>query len=213
MFMGFPNMKFIHPVVIACAVTTVVISCKGEQQEDPQDLTGAPMQTIVNMNAVQTKNGILQMKMESPLMERYDNDSLSCELFPTGFKVYAYNELGELETQIVSDVAKHTTTKDKDNKVETWEAFGNVVITNIKKNERLQTDTLYWDREKGSIYTHSLVKMYSPQGFMQGYGMESDEMARNAHILRPFDSYGIIRRDTVKADNDGKMKLTDPSVE
>ena len=206
-------MKFIHPVVIAFAVTTVVISCKGEQQEDPQDLTGAPMQTIVNMNAVQTKNGILQMKMESPLMERYDNDSLSCELFPTGFKVYAYNELGELETQIVSDVAKHTTTKDKDNKVETWEAFGNVVITNIKKNEKLQTDTLYWDREKGSIYTHSLVKMYSPQGFMQGYGMESDEMARNAHILRPFDSYGIIRRDTVKADNDGKMKLTDPSVE
>ena len=206
-------MKFIHPVVIAFAVTTVVISCKGEQQDDPQDLTGAPMQTIVNMNAVQTKNGVLQMKMESPLMERYDNDSLSCELFPTGFKVYAYNELGELETQIVSDVAKHTTTKDKDNKEETWEAFGNVVITNIKKNERLQTDTLYWDREKGSIYTHSLVKMYSPQGFMQGYGMESDEMARNAHILRPFDSYGIIRRDTVKADNDGKMKLTDPSVE
>ena len=206
-------MKFIHPVVIAFAVTTVVISCKGEQQGDPQDLTGAPMQTIVNMNAVQTKNGILQMKMESPLMERYDNDSLSCELFPDGFKVYAYNELGELETQIVSDVAKHTTTKDKDNKVETWEAFGNVVITNIKKNERLQTDTLYWDREKGSIYTHSLVKMYSPQGFMQGYGMESDEMARNAHILRPFDSYGIIRKDTVQTEKDGKMNLTDPSVE
>lgn len=206
-------MKFIHPVVIALAVTTVVISCKGEQQEDSQDLSGVPMQTIVNMNAVQTKNGVLQMKMESPLMERYDNDSLSCELFPDGFKVYAYNELGELETQIVSDVAKHTTTKDKDNKVETWEAFGNVVITNIKKNERLQTDTLYWDREKGSIYTHSLVKMYSPQGFMQGYGMESDEMARNAHILRPFDSYGIIRKDTVQTEKDGKMNLTDPSVE
>ena len=206
-------MKFIHPVVIALAVTTVVISCKGEQQEDSQDLSGVPMQTIVNMNAVQTKNGVLQMKMESPLMERYDNDSLSCELFPDGFKVYAYNELGELETQIVSDVAKHTTTKDKDNKVETWEAFGNVVITNIKKNERLQTDTLYWDREKGSIYTHSLVKMYSPQGFMQGYGMESDEMARNAHILRPFDSYGIIRKDTVQSEKDGKMNLTDPSVE
>ena len=206
-------MKFIHPVVIALAVTTVVISCKGEQLEDSQDLTGVPMQTIVNMNAVQTKNGVLQMKMESPLMERYDNDSLSCELFPNGFKVYAYNELGELETQIVSDVAKHTTTKDKDNKVETWEAFGNVTITNIKKNERLQTDTLYWDREKGSIYTHSLVKMYSPQGFMQGYGMESDEMARNAHILRPFDSYGIIRKDTVKTNNDGAMNLTYSSVE
>lgn len=213
MFMGFPNMKLIHPVVIAFAVTTVVISCKGEEQQEQKDLSAAPMQTIENMNAVQTKNGVLQMKMESPLMQRYDNDSLSCELFPDGFKVYAYNELGELETQIVSDVAKHTTTKDKNNKVETWEAFGNVEIVNIKKNEKLQTDTLYWDREKGRIYTHSLVKMYSPQGFMQGYGMESDEMARNAHILRPFDSYGIIRRDTVQASNGGKMNLTEPSVE
>ena len=198
MFMGFPNMKFLHPVVIAFAVTTVVISCKGEEQQEQKDLSAAPMQTIENMNAVQTKNGVLQMKMESPLMQRYDNDSLSCELFPNGFKVYAYDGLGELETQIVSDVAKHTTTKDKNNKVETWEAFGNVEIVNIKKNEKLQTDTLYWDREKGRIYTHSLVKMYSPQGFMQGYGMESDEMARNAHILRPFDSYGIIRSDSTK---------------
>lgn len=197
MLRGFPNIKFIQPVVIAIAVTTVVISCKSEQQQDPVDLSSAPMQTIENMNAVQTKNGILQMKMESPLMQRFDNDSLSYELFPNGFIVYAYNEQGVLETKIKSDIAKHTTTKDKDNKIETWEAFGNVVIENLMKNERLQTDTLYWDREKGSIYTHSLVKMYSPQGFMQGYGMQSDEMARNAQILRPFDSYGIISRDTV----------------
>jgi hypothetical protein len=102
----------------------------------------------------------------------------------------------DLETQIESDVAKHTSFKGKDNKKETWEAFGNVVITNFKKGERLETDTLYWNREAGIIHTHTLVKMFSPQGFMQGYGMESDEMARNAHILKPFDSYGVISRDS-----------------
>lgn len=192
-------MKFIHPVAIAFAVATVVISCKAKQEEEPLDLQNVPMQTVAGMNAVQSKNGVLQMRMESDLMQRYDNDSLSYELFPSGFKVYAYDSEGDLETQIESDVAKHTTFKGKEEKKETWEAFGNVIITNFKKGERLETDTLYWNREKGVIHTHSLVKMYSPQGFMQGYGMESDEMARNAHILKPFDSYGVISRDSSAA--------------
>ena len=194
MLRGFPYiLKNIQMVVIALAVTTFVISCKGEEESEPVDLSAAPVQTVQGMMAVQSSNGVLQMRMESRLLERYENDSLSYELFSEGFDVYAYNEAGELETQIKSDVARHTTTKKK---VEKWEAYGNVVITNFLKGERMETDTLYWDREKGRIFTHCLVKMYSPSGFMQGVGMESDEMARNAHILRPFDSYGIVSRDS-----------------
>lgn len=31
---------------------------------------------------------------------------------------------------------------------------------------------------------------------MQGYGLRSDEMTRNARILEPFDSYVILANDT-----------------
>lgn len=185
--------RYIWMVVTAFAVTTFVISCKGEPESDPIDLTSVPVQTVKGMRAVQTGNGILQMRMESPLLQRFENDTASYEIFPQGFDVYAYNEAGELETQITSNIAKHTTTKKK---VERWEAFGNVVINNFIKGERMETDTLYWDRKNGRIYTHCLVKMYSPSGFMQGVGMESDEMARNAQLKRPFDSYGILMRDS-----------------
>jgi hypothetical protein len=34
--------------------------------------------------------------------------------------------------------------------------------------------------------------------FMQGYGMESDELARNAIILKPFDSYSVIQQDSTE---------------
>jgi hypothetical protein len=34
--------------------------------------------------------------------------------------------------------------------------------------------------------------------FMQGYGMESDEMARNAVIDNPFNSYAIVSRDSTE---------------
>ena len=191
---GFPYiLKYIQMVVTAAAVTTFVISCKSEPESEPLDLQSVPVQTVQGMKAVQTSNGVLQMRMESNLLQRFENDTLSYELFPEGFDVYAYNESGELETQIKSDVAKHTTTKKKEEK---WEAYGNVVITNFLKGERMETDTLYWDREEGRIFTHCLVRMYSPSGYMQGYGMESDEMARNARIERPFDSYGIVSRDS-----------------
>ncbi len=189
-------MRFIYMVVTAIAVTTFVISCKGEDLTDPVDLSKVPVQSVANMNAVQTNNGKLQMRMEAKLLQRFKNDEESYELFPDGFDVYAYNEEGLLETHIKSDIAKHTTTGVGSNKVEKWEAFGNVVISNFIKGERLETDTLYWDREKGRIYTHSFVKMYTPQGFMQGYVLDSDERARNANILKPFDSYGIIRSDS-----------------
>ena len=33
---------------------------------------------------------------------------------------------------------------------------------------------------------------------MQGFGMRSDDMARNAIIQRPFNSYGVVEQDSTK---------------
>jgi lipopolysaccharide export system protein LptC len=71
-----------------------------------------------------------------------------------------------------------------------------VVVHNVLKQETMETDTLYWDQAKEEIYTDCYVKMYSPDGFMQGYGMRSDDHARNAILLEPFNSYGITVQDT-----------------
>ena len=135
------------------------------------------------------------MRTEADLMERYENDTLSYELFPEGFAVYGYTDDGLLETEIVSDNARHL--KYKDGR-ESWEAFGNVVVKNLMKQEVMETDTLYWDQKNERIYTHCYVRMYSPKGFMQGYGMESDQRARNSIIFKPFNSYGIVVQDSTE---------------
>ena len=110
----------------ATAVAFVVYSCKSNLGvAESLDLAETPMQTVNDMFVVQTQNGTLQMRMEAGLMERYERDTLSYELFPRGFAVYAYNEDGLLETEITSDNARHV--KYEDDR-ETWEAFGNVVV-------------------------------------------------------------------------------------
>lgn len=179
----------------ASAVAFLLFSCKGKIAEaDKLDLTSVPLQTIDNMFAVQTKNGVVVMRIEADLMERFENDTSSKETFPKGLAVYSYTDEGLLETTVFSDNALHETFKDGGD--ETWAAFGNVVIQNVIKQETMETDTLYWDRGEGELYTDNYIRMYSPDGFMQGYGMRSDDKARNAIILRPFNSFGVVVQDT-----------------
>ena len=183
-------------IATAAAVAFVVYSCKGKLGEAKSlVLSETPVQTVDNMFIVQSENGKIQMRAVADLMEKYERDTLSYELFPKGFSVYGYTDEGLLETEIIADNAKHM--KYEDGR-ESWEAYGNVIVKNLIKQEVMETDTLYWDQKNEKIYTHCYVKMYSPSGFMQGYGMESDQRARNSIIFNPFNSYGIVVEDSTR---------------
>ena len=187
-------------IATAVAVAFVVYSCKGKLAEaESINIKETPVQIVDDMFIVQSKNGKMQMRAPAPLMEKYERDSLKFELFPEGFFVYGYTEEGLLETEIVADNAKHM---KHNNGEESWSAFGNVVVKNLIKQEVMETDTLYWDQKNEKIYTNCYVRMYSPQGFMQGYGMESDQRARNSIIFKPFNSYGIVVQDTTQVSID-----------
>ena len=183
-------------IATAAAVAFVVYSCKGKLGEaEDLILSETPVQIVRDMFLQQTENGMVKMRAEAPKMEKYEKDTLDYELFPEGFFVYGFDETGKLETEIVADNARHM---KYDDGRESWEAFGNVVVKNLINQEVMETDTLYWDQKNEKIYTHCYVRMYSPDGFMQGYGMESDQRARNSIIFKPFNSYGIVVQDSTK---------------
>ena len=184
-------------IATASAVAFVVYSCGGKLSEAAQlDLAETPVQTVDSLFMVQTKNGGLKMRVEADVMERYENDTCSYELFPKGLHVFAYSEDNLIETVLHSNNAKHF--KSKKGKTENWSAFGNVVVQNIIKQQTLETDTLYWDQANKEIYTNCYVRMFTNDDFMQGYGMRSDERARNATLFRPFNSYIYVIQNTDK---------------
>lgn len=182
-------------IATALAVAFVVYSCKGGD-DAPGLPENTPMQVVDNMFVVQTENGVLKMRMEADRMERYSTDTTSYELFPKGFATFMYQEDGKLETTIFSDEAIHI--KNTESREEIWKAYGNVRVRNEMKNETMETDTLYWDRDKEKIYTDCYVKLYSKDGMVQGYGMISDQRASNSIIKKPFDGYGVVIQDTTE---------------
>ena len=184
----------------ALAVAFIVFSCSSTLREaDKLDLGSHPRQVIDNMFAVESENGRTTMRVEAPLMQRYETDTLDRETFPSGFSVFGYNDEGLLETTIVSDNAEHRIKKfRRAPNEEMWVATGNVVIQNVIKQETMETDTLYWDQATSEIYTDCYIRMYSADGFMQGFGMRSDDHARHAEILRPFNSFGVVVQDSTR---------------
>jgi len=183
-------------IATAAAVAFVVYSCKGKLGEaEDLILSETPTQVVLDMFLQQTENGMVKMRAEAPKMEKYERDTLDFEMFPDGFFVYGFDETGKLETEIVADNARHM--KHDDGR-ESWEAFGNVVIKNLINQEVMETDTLYWDQKNERIYTHCYVRMYSPDGFAQGYGMESDQRARSTILYDNFNNYAIVVKDSTQ---------------
>ena len=184
-------------IATALAVAFVVYSCGGKLSEAAQlNLSETPVQVVDSLFMVQTDNGGLKMRVEADVMERYDNDTCSYELFPKGLHVFAYSEEDMLETVLHSNNARHF--KSKKSNTEMWSAFGNVIVQNIMKQQTLETDTLYWDQANQEIYTDCYVRMFTNDDFMQGFGMRSDEMARNAILFRPFNSYVYVIQDSTR---------------
>ncbi len=179
-------------------IASILLSCdRGIGEAEKLDLSRTPMQVIDDMFAVQTKNGSVEMRLEAPVMEHYDAEDESRDEFPRGISVFAYTEDGLLESVIIADNARHIVPKASSEKEdEVWEAFGNVILHNVIKQETMETDTLYWDQTREEVYTDCYVKMYSPDGFAQGYGMRSDDHMRNAKLFNPFDGYVVTVQDT-----------------
>ncbi len=170
--------------------------CSGKPETAPLDFELTPMQVVYNMEIQQTERGVTTMRMTAPTLQHFEfrKDSVdqSFDYYPDGIHVDAYTSDGALETTVDADEARHITTPGQ----EEWKAFGNVQIVNIAKRERMESDTIYWVQDEKRIYTDCYVRISSPQGVMQGYGMESDERANRTILLKPFDSFSRMQDST-----------------
>ena len=184
-------------IATASAVAFVLYSCSDRlSRAEKLDLSSTPLQTVDSMYLIQTKNGKIEMRVVTAVMQHFENDSVAYDLFPSGMNVYAYTDDEVLESTIVSDEASHYTYKGS--REEIWKAYGNVVVKNLVNNQTMESDTIYWDQSKKEIYTDCYVRMYSPDGLIQGYGMRSDERARNAIVLNPFSNFGVVVKDSTE---------------
>ncbi|WP_266203663.1 LPS export ABC transporter periplasmic protein LptC [Pontibacter kalidii] len=108
----------------------------------------------------------LLMKLQAPVQQEFESGD---GIFPEGFYVEFYDKEGKLESTLRGNYGK------QDTRTNLYYARGNVVVDNLKKKEKLETEELFWDRRKARIYTDKFVKITTPEEILTGKGLTANQ--------------------------------------
>lgn len=166
-------------VVISLAI--MLFSCKNnikDIQAMESMLDTMPDVTAKDIEFLYTENGMVQVKLNSPLMNNFTGKKPYME-FPDGFKVIFYDSLQNEKTILTANYGINY--QDR----QLMEARGNVVVINHETNEQLNTEELIWDQKRELIYSNKFVKLTTESGVLYGEGIESDQTFSKRRLLHP----------------------------
>ena len=157
----------------------LLISCKGQQSLDQDSLDRIMTQKVDTLTILNSQNGKLKYRFETPLMERYEYARQPYMEFREGIDITTFNDSTmNVESTLTADYAILIEPR------ELWEAKGNVVAVNAD-GQILETQQLFWDRKTKRIYSNIDVKItISPSEVIVGQGFESDEEFKDWEIRR-----------------------------
>lgn len=154
-------------------LTVTLLSCEKKMEIiNKSDILSLPTLTVKDFKTVYTDSGKLQLILSSLLMERYPNIKPPYADFRKGIKVIFYNGHTKPVGSFTSKYARFL--EDK----RLWELRDSVVAVN-EKNEKLETELLYWDQNKELIYTDRAVKITYQDEIVLGIGMKSNPRFTN----------------------------------
>jgi len=176
----FPKFSLIISwVVILVSCTTNIDMVKA--LEDKDDMASI---TAKNSEIIYTESGRVSLRVLAPITKYYQNKENPHTEFPEGITVYTFSDSMEIESELTSNYANYYEKKG------IWEANNNVVAKN-SKGETLNTEHLFWDQNKKTIYTEDNVKITMADGIQYGQGFRSDESFNNWEIKKPTSYFDL----------------------
>jgi LPS export ABC transporter protein LptC len=171
----FQNRSILFSIIVLIA--GLIMSCENKITVLPKsDLLTLPSLTARNFTTALYDSGLIQLDLSAPLLEKYDNSEPPYSEFKSGIKVLLYNGKATTQAKVTAKYAKCTNNN-------LWELRDSVIVIN-DKNERLETELLYWDQDKDKIYTDRFVKITSEDQITNGIGFESDTHLNRRRIFK-----------------------------
>ena len=128
-----------------------------------------PLLVENNATIYYTDSARSKLKLVAPIIESYGGKD-PYDLFRKGIKVDFYDDSLHVNSSVVSDSAIMHNNKNR----KLMEADHHVVVKN-KKNEQLNTEQLFWDETKHTIYTDKAVTIKTATEILYGDGLQSNE--------------------------------------
>ena len=159
----------------------LIASCKNDLETirslDVSDTV--PDMSARDVEILYSERAKVQVKLTAPLLVKKTLDSEPVLEFPEGFTVSFYDSAFQVKSTIRGDYGISY------EKRKIMEARHDVVVENIQTQERLNTEQLFWDRNRESIYTEKFVRLTRGEEIITADGMTSDQSFENMEFQNP----------------------------
>jgi LPS export ABC transporter protein LptC len=162
-----------------------------------------PAASIENLKTTYTEQGYIKGKLQAQLAEKFESVTEPYIDFKKGLSIVIYDKNNKIETSLTADKARYFNNK------KTWEASGNVVISNLN-GDIMTTDKLYGDDTQNKIFTNALVKITKSDGTVL-YSKAGFESNTEFTIYKFIDVSGIIMSKGFSDDEETKPEQPDNS--
>ncbi len=123
-----------------------------------------------NFEIIHSDSGKVKVRILAPEIRKYAFVEQPYIEFPRGMKAYFYDDSLKIESVIEAGYVKYFEAE------KLWEAKNNVEARNLKKGEQLNTEHLFWNQEKKTIYSNTSSRIVTEEGTFYGEkGFEANQ--------------------------------------
>jgi LPS export ABC transporter protein LptC len=161
--------KILFSVAIFTLLITLLTACGNEIPEIKkfEKKTDEGVEHAEGVEMLYSDSAIVRIKVTAAVMNHIMNPEKPLRIFPKGLLVDFFNSNKEQVSKLTSKYA------ERDENSGLVQLRDSVVVWN-KKDERLESDELWWSEPQQRIYSTKAVKITTPTQVIHGRGFESN---------------------------------------
>ncbi len=178
---GFRKIFYKTGIVLAIVASTIFVSCKNDIEKVNllTSRSNMPAFSVYGFETAYSDSGRVMIELKAKEMSRYDGQNLKYDEYRYGLNVSFFDGYGKVNATLRCSYARFLIEK------ELWEIKSDVEIDNISRNEKINTELLYWDMNRELVYSDKFVRITTEDEILTGDGFESNQDFSEWKILKP----------------------------
>lgn len=165
-------MRYILQVFGLFLTLCLSFSCSsGEDKTPAETVEGENIASMITHDATMliSDSGVIKYRAFTPTWVRFGDEAKEpYQYFPDGIRFEQIDSIFDATETIVADTAYNWENP------QIWHLIQNVRVTSVK-GEVFETNDLYWDMKKHTVYSDSFIHIERMDNIIEGYGFTSTD--------------------------------------
>lgn len=141
-----------------------------------------PLLEVENMVTLYSDSARVRVKVEAQKQLEFENGDSE---FPEGLYVEFYDKDQKISSTLKADYGYYTKAENL------YKATGDVEVNSYEKDQKLNTEELFWKQDKEEIYTDKFVRIETAEEILLGEGLTATQDFSSYRILKPTGELSI----------------------